>query len=59
MPGSLYGVDTADRLSCQESAGSAWNGAESGRFQMTRAALGAELAHGQAWPLHKAAARAP
>jgi hypothetical protein len=52
-----YGVDRADRLSCQESAGSAWNAAEGGRFHMTRAALVAELAHGQAWLLHKPVTR--
>lgn len=54
-----YGVDAGDRLSCQESAGSGWNGAEAGRFHMTRVALGAVLAHGQAWLLHKPAAARP
>lgn len=50
-----YSVDANNRLGCQNSASSAWNPGEGGRFQMTRAALVTTLAQGQAWLIHKSA----
>jgi hypothetical protein len=52
-----YSVDAGDRLGCQNSEGRSWNAPEAGRFHITRHTLVAVLQQGQAWLIHKAAAR--
>ena len=52
-----YSVDSGDRLGCQDSASSAWNPGEGGRFHMSRAVLAHVLTQGRAWLIHKPPAR--
>jgi hypothetical protein len=52
-----YSVDAGDRLGCQNSEGRSWNAPEAGRFHITRQTLVTVLQQGQAWLIHKSAAR--
>jgi len=54
-----YGIDEQDRLSCQNSSGTQWNGIEGGRFHVTRATLAGLLATGVAWLINKAQDASP